>query len=414
MSKIKENESSKYILYLVLGISFIILAIFMYRVVSHGLNITSDNIKYDVTGQVGDFIGGVIGTIFSGAGFYFLYVTLVEQRKAINDQKDSFEKERFEAKFFDLIKLYRENVSELKFEGKLYYGDNTPWEKKIYENRAVFNVIYNQFLQCNNELKHLFKGTKRTYKSEYLEEISHLNLDNDRLNLLAKIDVCYSIVFYGVGSEGLIILYKKFRKKYKEKFINDILRYISLKPAEDEKILKFWLLLSKKSSRDKKLEIVNEIFDRRKKIIDYSNSKFDEITESYHNNYIKYYGGHQFRLGHYYRHLYQTVKYVNSNVSLSYKEKYDYIKILRAQLSTYEQMLLFLNSLSSMGYIWEIEPEINNELKGYSKKDFELITKFNLIKNIPGEEIFGIPFKLFYPNVEYEDSKIKRDNKIYK
>ena len=102
------DKSNKNILYAVLGISLIVLAIFMFRVLNNGLNITSDEIKYDVTGQVGDFIGGVIGTIFSGAGFYFLYVTLVEQRK-------SFEHESFETRFFELIRLHKENVNEMKY-----------------------------------------------------------------------------------------------------------------------------------------------------------------------------------------------------------------------------------------------------------------------------------------------------------
>lgn len=407
----KENKN---ILYAVLGISFLIFAIFLFRVMNHGLNICGSDIQYDITGQVGDFIGGVIGTIFSGAGFYFLYVTLVEQRKAGENQNDAFEKERFESKFFELIRLHRENVTELKFEGRLVDGENAIWEKRIYENKAVFNAIYNQFVQCSNELKHQFKGVSRTYNPEYLKKISKLNLDNNKLNLLAKIDICYSIIFYGVGSEGLIILHKKFREKYKEKFINDILRYISLKPADDEEILKKWLLLSNRSSRSKKLLIVTEIYNRRKKIIDSDSSNYEEVSINYHNKYIKYYGGHQFRLGHYYRHLYQTIKYVNNNNKFDYKEKYNYVKILRAQLSTYEQILLFLNSLSTMGFIWEIEPEIDIDLKKYSKIDFELITKYNLIKNIPGEEIFGIPFKLFYPNVEYEGTSSTRNNKIYK
>jgi hypothetical protein len=409
----KESTSDKKRLIEIIVVSVLILIIFLIKIVFNGFWIWGGNLAFAETGQFGDFVGGVIGTFFSGAGFYFLYVTLLEQRIAIDGQKNAFEKERFEAKFFDLIKLHRENVSEFKFEGKILDEDRIQWNNNTYENKAVFNAIYNQFVQCNNELKHLFKGAKRTYNPEYLKKISHLNLDNNRLNLLAKIDVCYSIIFYGVSSEGSIILYKKFRHKYKEKFINDILRYISLKPASDEKILKKWILLSNKSSRGKKLLVVNEIFDRRKKIIDDTNSKYDEITNDYHNKYIKYYGGHQFRLGHYYRHLYQTVKYVN-NSDMTYKEKYNYVKILRAQLSTYEQMTLFLNSLSSMGYIWELEPEIDNDLTKYSKKDFELITKYNLIKNIPGEEIFGIPFRLFYPNVEYEGSELKRNNTIYK
>ena len=65
----------------------------------------------------------------------------------------------------------------------------------------------------------------------------------------------------------------------------------------------------------------------------------------------KLFEGHQSRLGHYFRHLYQTVKFVDEQASilLSYKEKYSYIKVLRAQLSTQEQAFLFYNSLSDMG-----------------------------------------------------------------
>ena len=83
-------NKNKNIFIITILISVIICLIFFIRLYNHNLTFWSDNIKYDVTGQVGDFIGGVIGTIFSGAGFYFLYVTLVEQRKA-------FVKERFEA-----------------------------------------------------------------------------------------------------------------------------------------------------------------------------------------------------------------------------------------------------------------------------------------------------------------------------
>ena len=63
--------------------------------------------------------------------------------------------------------------------------------------------------------------------------------------------------------------------------------------------------------------------------------------------------GHQSRLGHYYRHLYQTVCYVDSQDEkyISNIEKYKYMKILRAQLSTHEEALLFLNSLSLWAWI---------------------------------------------------------------
>lgn len=102
-----------------------------------------------------------------------------------------------------------------------------------------------------------------------------------------------------------------------------------------------------------------------------------------------YFDGHQSHLGHYYRHLFQTVKYVDSQ-NLTEKEKYSYVKILRAQLSTHEQALLFINSIFNIGSKWKDE--------GY-------IEKYCLIKNIP-EEFFDsgkeINPKNIYPNIIFE------------
>ncbi len=74
------------------------------------------------------------------------------------------------------------------------------------------------------------------------------------------------IVFFGVNDEGVRILSKAFKKKYKEQFVNDIL-------------------------------------DHYKKI--YVKYKDEKKT--------KYYGGHQHRLGHYMRHFYQAINYANSD-----------------------------------------------------------------------------------------------------
>ncbi|MFV8358241.1 putative phage abortive infection protein, partial [Flavobacterium sp. XS1P32] len=141
--------------------------------------------------------------------------------------------------------------------------------------------------------------------------------------------------------------------------------------------------------------------------------QFAETIRDYHNRYIKYYGGHQFRLGHYFRHLYQTVKFINNHDNIDYQTKYEYVKILRSQLSTYEQAILFTNSLSQMGKSWELQPKINSQLKKYKKYDFELITKYNLIKNLPGESIYGFPFKEFFRDIEYENDNVRKERKNY-
>jgi hypothetical protein len=70
--------------------------------------------------------------------------------------------------------------------------------------------------------------------------------------------------------------------------------------------------------------------------------------------YIKNHRGYGAALAHYYRHLFMMVKFVvNSNIVTVYKEKMRYLKILRAQLSNHEQIMLFYNWLSKYGASWE-------------------------------------------------------------
>ena len=85
--------------------------------------------------------------------------------------------------------------------------------------------------------------------------------------------------------------------------------------------------------------------------------------------------------------------------------KYGYIKTFRAQFSTYEQAVFTYNSLSVIGRVWEL---FQNE----ESIDKQLITKYNLIKNIPAEFISEIKLIDFYPNVEYEGSKKTKEKEI--
>jgi hypothetical protein len=101
--------------------------------------------------------------------------------------------------------------------------------------------------------------------------------------------------------------------------------------------------------------------------------------------------GHQSRLGHYYRHLYQTVCYVNRQVIAI--DRYDYLKTLRAQLSTHEQALLLINSLCPIGRKWWEE---------------DLIVKYRLVKNLPLHFIdpsVEIDFRALFPEGYFEWEK---------
>jgi len=75
--------------------------------------------------------------------------------------------------------------------------------------------------------------------------------------------------------------------------------------------------------------------------------------------------GHQSRLGHYFRHLYEMVRYIDRNGGERAEE---FAGMLRAQLSNHEQALLCLNSLSTIGAAWKNEG---------------LLVRFRMIKNLP-------------------------------
>ena len=85
------------------------------------------------------------------------------------------------------------------------------------------------------------------------------------------------------------------------------------------------------------------------------------INERHYLFFAKY----QALVGHYLRHLYNMVKFVEEKDFLTYEEKKRYTNLIRAQLSSYELALLFFNCLSD------------------EEKDFKpLVEKYALLKNI--------------------------------
>jgi uncharacterized membrane protein len=234
-------------------------------------------------GQLGDFVGGYIGTIFALVSVVFLYSTLKNQREASTTEK-------FETKYFELIKMHRDNVAEI--------GIGDDFGKKI------FVMMIREFREILKITKDVAKNQNQTFKQEELFIIS------------------YYVLFFGVGPNSSRML-KEALKGYDHVFVNE---------------------LEKTLNNDTTKSTVKA--DRKFKFIPFE--------------------GHQSRLGHYYRHLYQTVCYVNKQVTDI--DKYEFVKTIRAQLTTHEQALLFINCLTPIGKIWW---------------DENLLTGYRFVKNIP-------------------------------
>lgn len=83
------------------------------------------------------------------------------------------------------------------------------------------------------------------------------------------------------------------------------------------------------------------------------------------------------KLGHYFRHLYQIIKLISEEELLDEEDRYKYSKMVRSLLSDYEQIMLYYNSLSTMGANW-ITPLNETEIRRMC-----YLARFRLIKNFP-------------------------------
>lgn len=278
----------------------------------------SHTIDPDTAGQLGEFVGGYVGPILSLLGIILLFSTLKNQRRASALQN-------FELKYFELLKMHRDNVAEI--------------ELKAGSGKKVFVLLIREF-RCALEIV-------RDVAQKLGEKATAAQL----------LHIAYYCLFYGVGPNSSRML-KVALAEYNPHFINTV------------------------------EGTLNAITTKNK------------VRAERHFYYVPF-EGHQSRLGHYYRHLYQLIRYVDRSKVISEDDKYEFGKTVRAQLSTHEQALLLLNSLTPLGRNWWRKCGDEQEREC-------LIVRYRMVQNIP-KEFFKSTTELdaetLFPNMyfEYQD-----------
>ena len=353
------------------------------------------NISWENTSHVADFFGGVVGTLLSAMGFILIYLSFNSQTESQNDQKKQFLESQIENRFIELIKIHKETVSELHY----YRGVDLKGQK-------VIDFIVNQFECCFKEIAPFFENTEPShyYKSSTLADINKIAAPRaiDVIQL-AHIDIAYSIIFFGMSVGDIKALENLLKRHYNNDLVKDVLSFIKLKCLGEDNPENWEIIQNKKLKAGEIHEILDQ-FERTKTV---TKSQFDTDYQNAFESLLKktktdkYYGGHQYKLGHYFRHLFMTVKYINDQDSIKYESKYNYIKMLRAQISTIEQYLIFYNSLSFMGRAWELEHLSANPTDKVRNR--WLFTKYNLIKNTPNLiQLETVKLDTYYPDIHFE------------
>lgn len=144
---------------------------------------TSQNISLDNASKFGDFIGGVIGAIFTLVGIILLYETLSFQRQELRESRRVFENQQFENTFFNLLTLYQSIVTSTHYEdymGQSFIGQDFFVEKKkdcfrtfettnsSFKNRKIAIDVYSNYYTENKEqVAHYFRTLYRIFKTIY-------------------------------------------------------------------------------------------------------------------------------------------------------------------------------------------------------------------------------------------------------
>jgi hypothetical protein len=341
----KEPEKTKlgYIEIIIIVVSIIIF-IFSFFAPSIFVKESINGIDFTKTGAIGDTIGGIMNPFIASAGVLLTFLAFYIQFKANKQQRDLFRQEldsnKFENQFYEMLRLHKENVNEIKLN---LSTEKTIGGETIIQNREVIGRESFKFLL--EEIKIAYYVAKKKFPNDNREKI---------------INMAYSVFFQGVDS---------FKSRPTE-------------TDEDRTLYQFC----------KDLEYINDGNKNNGKkgnqseFRQYVSEKSDYQIAKVLNYDI--FQGHSAILAHYYRHLYQTVKFIAKQEEgfITYNEKRNYLRILRSQLSNQEQAMLFYNWKSDFGYSWE-----NYENKYFT--DYRMIHNLNndlLINEFKLEYIFNV------------------------
>ena len=402
---------------------FVIVVCFLIIAHNDGYVLGFSQLDYNFTPKFFTMIGSVIGPLISASGFFFLYLNFREQQNSRHIDK-------LESKFYQMVKFHRDNVSEMTFsyfEKKKNTPDQTATEMVTAEKRKVFKSIYSQFETLYHEVEFLFKDKNEVeiYGDGYIEKLRQNNTIIERnidLKNYAKLDILYLIIFFGVGKDGINTIKQITKEKYQIDLVDQILEYAAFKPTREGGYWVDWVSNFRDTQSLEKESKLRIILDGRQSFAatgerpESNKAEYQKALIYAPHSFDKYYGGHQFRLGHYFRNLFQDVMCIHTDKILTYDEKKEYTKVLKAQLSTFELIIFFISSVSQLGRSWELERKGNPEKA--VDFNYQLITIYNFIRNLPNRELIdGITYSSFYPLVSYEtynDNDAREKRKLFR
>ena len=316
----------------------------------------------EYAGTFGDLIGGTLNPILALFGIVAAGLAFYAQYEANKQVQEQFKIQQFESQFFEMLRLHKENISEMKITGYEVLIETSKERDTNGTLRSLTETYTNSIRVTEGRKVFVTMNTELIACFELLQYFNNLWGCNISQHFL--LDLAYKFFFFGSKSEIVA------SENISPQVIN-IFRH------ELNKIRKF----------HKNSTGIKNTF-----------TGLNNIEIKLHIKYLPF-SGHENRLGHYYRHLYSTVKYVVNKEKqglIDYNQARGYLKILRSQMSNDEQLLLYYNYIIGFGKDWEND--------GF-------LTKYRMLHNLPINSVKyvtnpRIHFQQFIQSIKEDESAL--------
>ena len=335
----------------ILFIGFILLSPLIFTKISTGIVFDSNVTKISNGISIMSPFIAIAAAIITFAAFWVQYKANVKVREDVDEDRKEKRKQQIISRFYEMLQIHRENVKGLE------------WNQKIQYEKDGNEDSFNQESEC------IQKRGRQIF-----------------FYYLLEFDFIYSVIYSLYPELDIKDRVKKaynifYKNAYDKKFSSDLREqmYSYIRKG------KYKNGVSQKDCPGKLVELYA--------LNDWVKKKLNDlfIFKDYFQLQPPFKKGHFDELNNYYRHLYFMVKAVANEEEkyLSYDEKRDLLRILRAQLTNTEQIMLFYNWFSGNGSQWEQDDPNGNHF----------FTRYRMIHNIMPSRI--IP-TLFYNGVRDE------------
>ncbi|MEJ9232235.1 hypothetical protein LAV79_22820 [Peribacillus butanolivorans] len=337
---------------IIAGVAITVPFLIMY-ITKHNFKLSS----FDELGVVGDFFGGTTVGLLSLSSIIFVTAAIIMQKEELELQRIEVRKTReeyeitnrtmkrqqFETTFFNMINLHHNILNEIKIDnskgrdaiqqmyGDLeYYYSNTVYAN--YSEDLKREALMGDKLLLDDLVEKVFIDYNLSlYMDEFSQHFFPMFDEN------GNIDTSESDEFHDSLENGTNEEWNRRKKEHLKFFEENIKGKPRMYETELEK-LNFNLAVNR---------ISNEYVDKYKE-----NFMRKPLKELKIITYEEIYKDKENSIGHYYRNLYRLVKLIQSetfdtNKEVNENEKRKYRGILRAQLSSFELLMIFYNVVYS-------------------------------------------------------------------